>query len=359
MAGFKTFGRLAMATIFSISAGVASAQEGQVVTQDAGGTFGNALRRIMYDPFTQETGIRVLTVQEVRGGPRVKAQVDAGKTEWDVTFIFDQETRQLADCCLSKLDYSKLSPEAQKVVETLPKTAVRDNAVALQQIGVLMAYNKEKYADKAPKDWADFWNVKDFPGNRCLPGWPRFVFEAALLADGVPRDKLYPIDMDRALKKIAEIKPHVVKWWNTNVQAPQLLLDGEADMCMAYSGRIGTLLRDSPDAPVAKTWQDAFIYYDFFAIPKNAPDYDNALKLISYRMDPKRAAELAAVANVPLPSPLVYEAGDPAVRDNWPNSPEAREKGVEWNADYWGAKSPDGRTNEEYAQEKLNELLAQ
>jgi putative spermidine/putrescine transport system substrate-binding protein len=164
--------------------------------------------------------------------------------------------------------------------------------------------------------------------------------------------------MDRALRKIAEIKPCVVKWWQTNVQAPQLLLDGEADMCMAYSGRIGTLLRDEPDAPIASTWNQAFTYFDFFAIPKNDPHPDAALALISYRMDPTRAARLAEVGNVPLPSPLVYQAGDPKLRASWPNSPEAEAGAIRWDADYWGAPGPDGRTNEEYAQEKLNELLA-
>jgi putative spermidine/putrescine transport system substrate-binding protein len=338
--------------------GAALAQSKPVVMQDPGGTYGEALRRIMYDPFTKETGIRVLTVQEARGGPRIKAQVEAGKTEWDLAFIFDQETKQLGDCCLAEIDYSKLTPEAQKVLKTLPETAIRPKGVALQVIGVLMAYNKERYKKKLPQNWADFWNVKDFPGKRCLPGWPRFVFEAALLADGVPKEKLYPVDMDRALKKVAEIKPHVVKWWQTNVQAPQLLLDGEADMCMAYSGRIGTLLRDEPDAPIAATWQDAFIYYDFFSIPKNSPNPDAAMKLLSWRMDPTRAARLAEVANVPLPSPLVYDAGNPKVRASWSNSPDATAKGVQWSADYWGSKAPDGRTMEEYGQEKLNELLA-
>jgi len=334
------------------------AQSNQVVLQDPGGTYGDALRRIMYDPFAKDTGIKVVTVQEARGGPRIKAQVDAGRTEWDVAFIFDQEVRQLGDCCLADIDYSALTPEAQKTLNTLPQGAVRPKGIALQVIGVLMAYNKDRYSKNTPKNWADFWNVKDFPGKRCLPGWPRFVFEAALLADGVTKDKLYPIDMDRALKKIAQIKSSVIKWWQTNVQAPQLLLDGEADMCMAYSGRIGTLLRDEPDAPVASTWNEAFTYFDFFAIPKNSPHYNAALKLISYRMDPTRAARLAEVANVPLPSPLVYDAGNPKARSSWPNSPEAIAGAIEWNADYWGAKSPDGRTNEEYAQEKLNELLA-
>jgi len=37
--------------------------------------------------------------------------------------------------------------------------------------------------------------------------------EAALLADGVPMDKVYPIDEKRALNKIKELKPHVASFW--------------------------------------------------------------------------------------------------------------------------------------------------
>ncbi len=90
--------------------------EDEVVMQDPGGAYGDALREIMYDPFEKETGIDVVTVQEARSGPRIKAQVEAGKTEWDLTFIFDQETKLLGDCCLADIDYGKLSPEAQETL---------------------------------------------------------------------------------------------------------------------------------------------------------------------------------------------------------------------------------------------------
>ena len=52
----------------------------------------------------------------------------------------------------------------------------------------------------------------------------------ALLADGVPADKLYPIDMDRAFHKLDEIKPHITVWWTTGAQPAQLLLDKEVVM---------------------------------------------------------------------------------------------------------------------------------
>lgn len=336
----------------------ASAQSNEVIMQDPGGAYGEALRKIMYDPFEKETGIKVVTVQEARSGPRIKAQVDAGKTEWDLTFIFDQETKLLGDCCLEKIDYDKLSESAQKTLATMPDNLKRPNGVALQVIGVTLAYNTEKYSGDVPQNWADFWNVEKFPGTRCLPAWPRFVFEAALMADGVEKENLYPIDMERALKKIEEIKPHVSKWWTTAAQAPQLLLDGEADMCMAYAGRINNLVVVE-GAPVDMTWNQGFVYYDFFSIPKGAPHYDNALKLLSWRLDAKRAAELTQAYPVALPSPLVYEAADKDVSRLWANNPDNIAKAIEWSPEFWGAKSPDGRsTNEEYGQEKLNALLA-
>jgi putative spermidine/putrescine transport system substrate-binding protein len=336
----------------------ATAQNKEVVMQDPGGAYGEALRRLMYDPFTKQTGIKVTTVQEARSGPRIKAQIAAGKTEWDLVFIFDQETKLLDDCCLARIDYDKLTPEAKKTVATLPKEAVRPNGVALQVIGVVMAYNTKKYSAAKPNSWADFWDVRKFPGKRCMPGWPRFVYEAALMADGVPKDKLYPIDAERALRKIAEIKPHVVKWWQTAAQAPQLMLDGEADMCMAYAGRINDLMIKEPDAPLNMTWNQGFTYYDFFSIPKNSPNPEAALRLLSFRLEAKNAARLAEFYAVPVPSPLVYEAGDAKLKSRWPNSPENLKLAVAWSADYWGSKAPDGRTQEEYLQERLNALLA-
>lgn len=340
-------------------AGTASAQSNEVVMQDPGGAYGDALRKVMYGPFEKETGIDVVLVQEARSGPRIKAQVEAGKTEWDLTFIFDQETKLLGDCCLADIDYDKLSDSAKTTLASMPDNLKRPKGVALQVIGVGMVYNTDKFnGDNQPTDWADFWDIEKFPGQRCLPAWPRFVFEAALMADGVKKEELYPLDMERALKKVAEIKPHVAKWWTTSAQPPQLLLDGEADMCMAYTGSMSLLALDGE--PIEVNWNQGFVYFDFFSIPKGAPNYDNALKLLSWRLDAKRAAELTSAYPVALPSPLVFEAADPAISRYWANNPENMERAIVWSPEYWGSPSPDGRsTNEEYGQEKLNALLVE
>ena len=56
---------------------------------------------------------------------------------------------------------------------------------------------------------------------------------AALIADGVPMEKLYPIDANRAFKKLEQLKPHVLVWWNSGAQSVQILQDGEVDMVTA------------------------------------------------------------------------------------------------------------------------------
>lgn len=349
---------LAAAVLVSAGAGLASAQSNVVIMQDPGGAYGEALRKVMYTPFEKETGIKVVTVQEARSGPRIKVQAEAGKAEWDLTFIFDQETRLLGDCCLEDIDYDKLSDSAKVTLAAMPDKLKRPKGVALQVIGVGLVYNTDKFkSDNAPNSWADFWNVEKFPGKRCMPAWPRFVFEAALMADGVAKDQLYPLDIERALKKIEEIKPHVSKWWTTSAQPPQLLFDGEADMCMAYTGSMSKLALEGN--PVEVIWNEGFVYYDFFSIPKGAPNYDNALKLLSWRLDAARAAELTSNFPVALPSPVVFEAADKEISRYWANNPANVSRAIEWSPDYWGAISPDGKTtNEEYGQEKLNALLA-
>ncbi|MCA1376418.1 MULTISPECIES: extracellular solute-binding protein [unclassified Bradyrhizobium] len=351
---------LASALCIAMGTGPAQAQSNVVIMQDPGGGYGDALRKVMYDPFEKATGIKVVTVQEARSGPRIKAQAEAGKAQWDLTFIFDQETKLLGDCCLADIDYSKLSDAAKQTLAAMPDNLKRKKGVALQVIGVGLVYNKDKYkGENVPTSWADFWDVKKFPGRRCMPAWPRFVFEAALMADGLEKSKLYPIDMERALKKVKEIKPHIAKWWTTSAQPPQLLLDGEADMCMAYTGSMSKLALEG--APIELTFNQGFIYYDFFSIPKGAPNYDNALKLLSWRLEPKRAAQLTSTFPVALPSQVVFEAAtDKKLARYWANNPDNVSKAIEWSPDYWGATSPAGNsTNEEYGQEKLNALLAQ
>ena len=53
----------------------------------------------------------------------------------------------------------------------------------------------------------DYWDAKKFPGPRGMYNAPTYILEFALIADGVPKDKLYPLDVPRAFKSLDRIKP--------------------------------------------------------------------------------------------------------------------------------------------------------
>ena len=55
---------------------------------------------------------------------------------------------------------------------------------------------------------------------------------------GVPRDKVYPIDIDKAFASLKTIKSDVVKWWTAGAMPAQLLADNEVVLATAWSGRI-------------------------------------------------------------------------------------------------------------------------
>ena len=105
----------------------------------------------------------------------------------------------------------------------------------------------------------------------------------ALIADGVPMDKLYPLDVDRAFKKLEQLKPHVLVWWNSGAQSAQVLKDGEVDMVAAWNGRIQAL-ETEPEGKGGKiktTFNQQILVSDCWMIPKGAPNKDLAMKAIA------------------------------------------------------------------------------
>ncbi|WFU62614.1 extracellular solute-binding protein [Bradyrhizobium brasilense] len=99
-----------------------------------------------------------------------------------------------------------------------------------------------RYASQPfPRTGPDFWNVKEFPGPRGLDGglgYRPMVF--ALIADGVAHRDIWPLSdskVDRALKKLDEIKPYITKWWLAGEEPIQLLINREYALTSAPDGR--------------------------------------------------------------------------------------------------------------------------
>ena len=118
--------------------------------------------------------------------------------------------------------------------------------------------------------WADFWNVEAFPGKRSLPDNPSITLPLALLADGIPIDKIYPIDLDRAFASLKKIRPHVSVWWTSAGQSVQVLQDKEVVYGASYNGRVF----GKPD--IDYTYKQGYLELSWFGVPKGTSPQQKA-----------------------------------------------------------------------------------
>ena len=251
-----------------------------------GGSYTAAQEEAYFKPFTAATGIAVRAVTPVSYA-RIKAQVRSGNYEFDMTSINSMLwLRASREGLAEPIDWSIFKKG------TLPEEAIVANGygVAFAVLGTNLCYRTDRFAAGGPTSWADFWDVKKFPGNRslCISDAPRTCI-FALLADGVPRDKLYPLDFDRAFKKLDQIKPHIKVWWREGNQSQQLLRDGEVDMMSMWNAR-GTELKQQ-GVPVEVVWNGAVRSDSTWCVLKGAPGRKLAFEFIQFASQAKPQAD--------------------------------------------------------------------
>src|SRR6185437_14118993 len=152
----------------------------------------------------------------------------------------------------------------------------------------VLAYNG-KTLKTAPKSWADFWNVKKFPGKRGMRKGARYNLEFALMADGVAPQDVYKVlstheGVERAFKKLTELKPYI-QWWEAGAQPPQMLAAGDVVMSTAYNGRISAANK-SDHLALKTVWNQNVYDLDYWVIPTGSPNQALAEQFIKFATSP-------------------------------------------------------------------------
>ena len=217
---------------------------------------------------------------------KLKAQVQTRNFEWDLVNLGDVEYGQaVLEGLLDKVD------KAAAKTDQLPPHIVREYGITSYSLGTNLVYRKDKFPNGGPQSWADFWDVKRFPGPRCLFDRSFTCLAFALLADGVPIDKLYPMDLDRAFRKMSEIKPHIKVWWREGSQSQQLIRDGEVDIIAMWSARAVDLIEDK--VPLEIVWNGAELYYANLLVPKGDPNAKATWEFCNFVAQAKPQADFA------------------------------------------------------------------
>lgn len=338
--------QLAMISLAALIAlpGAAAARDLTVVSW--GGIFQDAQRDVYFDPFKKEAGLPLAEDSWDGGVGTLRSKFQAGEANnWDVIEV---ESEEIAVGCeeglFEQLDMTKLGGMERYLPGTASECGVPANVFS-----IVIAYDADKLAD-GPKSWADFWDVKKYPGKRAMRSGPKMNLEFALMADGVAAGKVYetlrtPEGVDQAFAKLDELKSNIV-WWTSGNQPMQLLGSGEVAMTTSYHTRIGAA-NASDKRNFKLLWQGSMFNVDSWVIMKGSPNIEAAYKLLDFMEEPVNQAKwpeklgggVAVVeAQKMLPADLAARL---------PTAPENQKVALPLDAEFWVANI-----------DKLNERFA-
>jgi putative spermidine/putrescine transport system substrate-binding protein len=293
----RTSRRVAAAAALTMGAllvGTASYSQSNVTLTyvSYGGTGQDAQIKAWQEPYKAKAPNVSFTNTSPPDPAQVKAQVMTNAVQWNVVTTAPYLATQNCGTLYEKLSI----PDLDK--SQFPPGIIGDCYVGDFRYSLVFSYNADKWPDpaNAPKTIADFFDTKKFPGKR---GVVRAVqdglLEQALLADGAKPESMYPLDVERALKKWATIKNDTI--WAANPGALlQLITSKQVDMQFLVQARSQAAL--DAGANMIPVWDITVTSLDGLAVPKGSPHFAEIQKFLSFVMQPESQARMASIAGI-------------------------------------------------------------
>jgi putative spermidine/putrescine transport system substrate-binding protein len=299
-----------------------------------GGAYQEAQRKAFFDPFMKKTGKKILDESYNGEMAKIKAMVEVKNVTWDLVQV---EAPELINACeeglLEIIDWNRVGGKKSFI----PAAVMGECGVGTIVWAFVLAYDADKIEGEGPKSWADFWNVKKWPGKRALRKSAKSTLETALLADGVSAADVYKVlstssGIDRAFKKLDEIKPYL-QWWEAGAQPPQWLAAGDVVMTSAYNGRISAAVKEGRNFKIV--WKGQLYALDSWVIVKGSSNIDLAYDFIKFASQPEnQAISAATIPYGPTHIKAVAEV-DPKIARDLPTHPDNLKGSVLLNTEWW------------------------
>jgi len=252
-----------------------------------GGNYLEVIKKFVIEPFEAETGAKVVIDDSCC--TRLSAAMGAGEYIGDL--ILGQDQSNLLN--LQKLGWLVADPRLLESAKAAGAAeSLQSDSMLLTYIYAYIMAGSDPSAPM-PQTWAEFWDTEKFPGTRgMISGEPAPQLEAALLADGVPADQLYPLDVDRAFAKLDALRAATdVLFAESGAQQINLLATGEATYSLVYSNRV--VLAANDGIALGYSYGEALQVPNGGAILKGAKNIDGAVALLQYHYRPEVLARVA------------------------------------------------------------------
>ncbi len=322
-----------------------------------GGAYTNSQVQAYHKPWEEKTGIKINSEDYNGGLAQVKAQVESGNVTWDLVDVeLSDAVRGCDEGLFETIDSSILpaAPDGTPAMEDFVNGTITECAVGQIVWSTVYAYDSSKFPGAKPSTIADFFDTQRFPGKRGLRKNPKVNLEFALMADGVPADKVYEVldteeGKDRAFKKLDSVKDSVV-WWEAGAQPPQLLADGEVAMTTAYNGRLFNAIVNEKK-PFVIVWDGQVWDLDLWVIPKGTRNLNTALEFVAFSTDTVRNWDQSNYISYGPVRKSAQALLTPEMAPHMPTSPDNFKNAVQNDWQFWA-------DNADELNERFNTWLA-
>ena len=267
-----------------------------------GGAYTASQMNAYHKPYMKKNpDIKINSIDYSGGLAQVRAQAEAGKITWDlVDVVLSDAITGCDEGIFRAIDVDKemaAAPDGTPASKDFLDGTLASECFVPQIIySTTFAYRKDAWGGKKPKTMSDVFDTKKFPGKRTLQKKPVNNLEWALIADGVPLDKIYAVldtdkGKDRAFKKLDTIKKDVI-WWTEGAVPPQLLADKEAVFGTGYNGRWFSAIAEEKQ-PFAMLWDGQVLDIDGWAVPAKGKNVKAVMKFLKFATDTQRLADQA------------------------------------------------------------------
>ena len=303
----------------------------RIVVADPGGPFGTAFKAAFHDSFKADTGVTSVQIaREHEPTAQVATMVKTRNFTWDVvTLTLSARDILHKQGLLEPLDWGL--PDMNEIMAEAKHPAWMGTDVYC----TILAYRSDKFAGGGPQSWRDYFDTAKFPGRRAMRRSPIDTLEIALLADGVEPAKLYPLDVDRAFKKLDAIKKSIAVWWTGGAQTTQLLQSGEVDMVPTWNARAQTV--SDAGGAVKINWNQGLYSIEGWGIAKGNPKAAIAKRFVAYTANAKRQAVFTKTLAYGPTNPNAYKFIDKETAGKLPTAPDIFPKIILAKEEWWAA----------------------
>lgn len=242
--------------------------------------------------FTRETGIRA-RMDLFADNAELFAKLRNGNPGYDVIVpTNDFVPRMVAADMIIPLDhmrlpnFSNLDPRFQDA----DFDPGRGYSIPYMWGTIGMGYRRSSVSPP-PDSWRVLYESDQYAGRIALLSEPTTVFQIAFKYMGLPVDTTAPAHIEQAEKLITKQKRYIKTFAEDNGQ--DLLIAGDIDIAMEWSGDIVQAMTEDPDLAYALPVEGGILWEDTLCIPKGAPHPQNAHRFINFLLEAEIGAAIA------------------------------------------------------------------